>query len=287
MKIREIVEKILKFHPDLGEAYAGCDTYKCGNPDKECTGVATALVPTVEVIKEAAARGCNLLIVHEPIYYTTPDFSDWRADYENKVYEEKKALLESLGIVIWRDHDHMHAHVPDCIFSGVEKYLGWEKYRVEGKEGSPFIHCYRLPKISVGKLGEELKEKIGLRGLRLVGNAEDEIEKVAIVGHLYPNSFMQDDFDGKGYWKEYGTEVIRVMEEGVDAVIPGEIIEWTVLSYVRDAVMLGKKKAVFNIGHFAMEELGMKKAAEDIEQLLKGEIKVTYIPSKDMYTYLS
>lgn len=51
------------------------------------------------------------------------------------------------------------------------------------------------------------------------------------------------------------------MENGIDAIIPGEIIEWTVLSYIRDAVQLGKNKAVFNIGHFNLEELGMKYAA--------------------------
>ena len=286
MKIREVIDKILEFHPHLGDSYEGCDTYKCGDPDWECSGVATAMVPTVEVIKEAAACGCNLLVVHEPIYYTTPDFSDWKTDYENKVYQEKKELLEKYKMVVWRDHDHMHAHVPDCIFSGVEKYLGWEDYKIKEKNIPPFIHCYHLPKTSVGALAQQLKETIGLNGLRLVGNAKDEIEKVAIVGHLYPNSFMEDGFDEKGYWKEYGTEVIRVMEEGVDAIIPGEIIEWTVLSYVRDALMLGKRKAVLNIGHFAMEELGMKKAADDIAKLVGDSVKVTYIPSKDMYTFL-
>lgn len=70
--------------------------FKSGNPDDECTGIVSALVPTVEVIKKAAALGCNLLYVHEPSYYSTPDYPDWRAGFENKIYEEKKSTFRSV-----------------------------------------------------------------------------------------------------------------------------------------------------------------------------------------------
>jgi len=285
MTNREVINKLLEFHPDFGDAYDGCDNYKCGNPDAVCTGVATALVPTVDVIKEAAKRGCNLLVVHEPTFYSTPDFPGWRAKHSNEIYEMKQKLIDDLGITIWRDHDHMHAHQPDCIFTGVEKYLGWDKYKVSLEGGSPLMYAFDIPETTVAGLAKELKEKIGINGLRLVGNPEDKIKRVAIVGHLFPNCFGPDEFDSEGYWREYATDIMAIMEEGVDAIIPGEVVDWTVLSYVRDAVMLGKTKAVLNIGHFAMEELGMKYSADYIKELVKGEIPVSYIPSGDIYRY--
>ena len=82
-------------------------------------------------------------------------------------------------------------------------------------------------------------------------------------------------------------EIMKYMEtEGIDAIIPGEIIEWTILSYIRDAAYMGKHKACFNIGHFNMEELGMKYAADWIGELLNNKIPVNYIPTEDGWTFL-
>ncbi|MDO5426052.1 MAG: Nif3-like dinuclear metal center hexameric protein [Eubacteriales bacterium] len=283
MKIREVIEKVLEYHPKFPEDYAGCDTYKCGDPEAECTGIVTALVPTVEVIRKTIELGCNLLFVHEPAFYSTPDYPDWRAGFHNSVYEEKRKLLDDHGIVIWRDHDHMHAHQPDSIFTGVTKYLGWEDY-AEGKAGL-FAYVYNLPECTVEDLKNELIEKLHLNGLRYVGDSQSKIRKVAIVGHLCLNAFGTDHEDENGYFVEYGTEVIKLLEQEVDAIIPGEIIEWTTLSYIRDAVQLGKNKAMFNIGHFSMEELGMRYAKDWIEELVDGVVPVTYVPCGDLYRF--
>ena len=76
------------------------------------------------------------------------------------------------------------------------------------------------------------------------------------------------------------------MENGVDVIIPGETIDWTVLSYIRDAYELGKNKAAILIGHFNWEELGMKYMKEWLFDLIEGQILVTYVPSGDMYHYI-
>ena len=134
---------------------------------------------------------------------------------------------------------------------------------------------------------EELKEKIGMNGVRIVGNPEDKMKRVAIVAHLYPNSAMVDEIKEDGYYHSYDMEIMKYMEtENIDAIIPGEIIEWTILSYIRDAAYMGKHKACFNIGHFNMEELGMKYAADWIGELLNNEIPVNYIPTEDGWTFL-
>lgn len=43
MKNKEVIEKILHYHPSMA-GYEGCDGYKSGNPGAECTGVVCALV---------------------------------------------------------------------------------------------------------------------------------------------------------------------------------------------------------------------------------------------------
>ena len=174
------------------------------------------------------------------------------------------------------------------IFAGVIKYLGWESYfNTEISGMMPFFYVFDIPECTVSELGEELKEKIGMNGVRIVGNPEDKMKRVAIVAHLYPNSAMVDEIKEDGYYHSYDMEIMKYMEtENIDAIIPGEIIEWTILSYIRDAAYMGKHKACFNIGHFNMEELGMKYAADWIGELLNNEIPVNYIPTEDGWTFL-
>jgi putative NIF3 family GTP cyclohydrolase 1 type 2 len=285
MTNRDVVNKILAYHPQT-PGYHGCDDWKAGNPDDECRGIATALVPTVEVIKKTAELGANLLIVHEPTFYTSLDEAGWFEDFGNSVYEDKKKLLEETGITIWRDHDHLHMHNPDGIFTGVLKYMGWADYARTITDTGLFSHFYiDLPEeTTVRNLCLYIKEKLGLNGLRYIGNPDSSVKKIAFVGHLYPMPMMKKGKDGRNL--EYSVQIIRELEEEVDVIIPGEIIEWTVMSYVRDAVQQGKNKAAINLGHFNWEELGMKYAKDWIDDLVKGEVPVTYVPGGDTYNFI-
>ena len=84
---------------------------------------------------------------------------------------------------------------------------------------------------------------------------------------------------------EYSVSVIDTLEQKADVIMPGEIIDWTVLSYVRDAVQLGKAKAMLNIGHYNWEELGMRYYADWLPELIENKIPVTYVHSEDMYNF--
>lgn len=285
MKNREVIEKIKAYHPPFPADYDGCDDYKIGNPEEECTGVGTAIVATPEIIRKAAEEGINLLVVHEPTFYATEDYPDWRGGYTNEVYEEKVRLLEETGITIWRDHDHMHAHKPDSIFTGVIKYLGWEKYQVPNVLDAGLCYTFDFDDMTVEKMCDELKKKMNLNGLRYMGNPKDKIRKVAFVAHLFPDVINTSYLNEDGICTEYAMSVIHMMESGVDAIIPGEVIDWTVLSYIRDALQQKKIKAMFNVGHFNWEELGMKYAAEWIGELVGDEVLVRFIEAGDMYRY--
>ena len=87
-----------------------------------------------------------------------------------------------------------------------------------------------------------------MNGLRYIGRPEDKISKVAFVGHLILNTLTEDYENEDGYFVEYGTRIIQALdEEEFDVILPGEIIEWTVPAYIRDAIQLGKNKAMMNL----------------------------------------
>ena len=268
MKIKDITDKILAYHPALPDDRASCDGYKCGNPEDECTGIVTSVAASVDVIRKTAELGANLLIVHEPAFYTHFDKTGWLEN--NEVYQEKADLLKKHGIAIWRDHDRIHAHRPDGIHQGTMVELGWEDYFVRAEHG--FFRIFKLPKTTVRELSLYLKEKLGLNGVRVIGNIDAEISTVAFVGHIYnppeerPTMFANDN--------------------DIDVLIPGELIDWTTASYMRDAGQLGKNKAILNIGHMNTEELGMKWAVNWIGELIDHKLPVTFVRSADMYQYI-
>lgn len=286
MTIAEILKRVSEYHPDLGENYSGCDEVKQGDSSQECTGIVSALVPTMEVIKKTIELKANLLYVHEPTSYLTPDWPEWKADYECSVYNEKLKLINENKIVVFRDHDHMHAHKPDSIFTGVLKYLGWLPYLTE-EQKVPFGYVVEFPEAKkLKEINQELLDKIGMNGLRFVGNPESKFKKIAFAGHLYPEAFIPAHFNDDGSWSDYATEIIRTMEQdGIECIIPGEIIEWTVLYYIRDGISQGKNLACINPGHFNWEELGAKYARDWLETLTENKVPITYVPTGDLWNY--
>ena len=286
MKNKEVIQKILDYHPYI-ENYEGCDGYKSGSGEDECTGVAVALVPTLNVLQKAAEAGCNLVLVHEPTNYEGPDYAEWKEDYSNQIYDMKYKMINENHLTIYRDHDHMHFHNPDSIFTGVMKELGWLDYYQNPDGKQLFYYPFKLPETTVGKIADHLKEKLNLHTIRTMGNPDDVVSKVAIVGHLCPNCFSTEGIKEDGYFHSYSSDIIKAMDkDGIEVIIPGEIVEWTTMAYIRDALYFGRKKACLNIGHFNMEELGMKDFAKVINKLLDSKIKVQYIPTEDNYKYI-
>ena len=178
----------------------------------------------------------------------------------------------------------LYVHEPDGIFAGVVKYLGWEPYQLNESAG-PFCYLFDLPETTVEALNVHLMERIGMRGTRYIGRPDAKIRRVAIVAHLYPGAFGEGK-EENGIYSDYSTAIIRLMEErGVQVIIPGEIIEWNVLSYIADAAMLGKDVACLNIGHFNFEELGAKYVADWIDDLCNHTLPVHYVHTGELWNH--
>lgn len=70
MKIKDIISEIEKFAPTIyQESYDNCGLLT-GNKDAEATGAILTLDCTEEVVEEAIAKKCNLIIAHHPIIFS-------------------------------------------------------------------------------------------------------------------------------------------------------------------------------------------------------------------------
>lgn len=274
MIISEIINALTAFHPQVDESRT-CDTLKWGNAEQECTGIVVSCFASAEVIREAARLGANFIITHEPTFWTHEDETDWLADSE--VFKAKRELLNEHGIVIWRDHDRIHGGKPsnnpeymDGIFYGIMKELEWEEYKLD-YPNKPLL--FRIPETDAESLGRFLVEKLNLRGLRILGDRTTKVSTVFFCEHIR-------DHD----WKEK-EKISRVEAEHIDALIPFEMIDWSLAAFVRDSSMLGFPKVMYNVGHFNMEELGMKFMAKWLPKVV-GDVPVHHVFSGDAYDYI-
>lgn len=79
--------------------------------------------------------------------------------------------------------------------------------------------------------------------------------------------------------------MIQMRERDIDVVICGDITEWTLSAYVRDASALGLQKGMLVLGHERSEEWGMKYLGEWMESIT-GELEVVFVDAGEPFNYI-
>jgi putative NIF3 family GTP cyclohydrolase 1 type 2 len=253
MNVREVVEIVLALNGGR-KIEPTCDQLIEGDWDRQVTGVVTTFMATVDVIRRSIEMGCNLIITHEPTYFTGSDHLDWVKD--DPVYQGKNALINDNQISIWRYHDHMHLGNSDLIYAGLLKDLGWKNYL---NKDIPQPHCYTIPPTTVKSLVGFFKKKLGMKVVRVVGKVDMECSRVGILVGGGSLGLGQEEMPAA-----------LMNEQQLDVMVCGEITEWTLSAYVRDAAALGLNKAMIIVGHERSEGPGMKELANSLKPLLKG-----------------
>jgi len=268
VNVREVVEAVL--NQNGGRKFdKTCDQLIEGNWDYQVTGLVTTFMATVDVIRRAIDAGCNLIITHEPTYFTGVDRPGWLKD--DAVFHRKKALINDNKISIWRYHDHMHGGNTDLIYTGLLETLGWKEYL---EKNIPQPHCYSIPPTTVSALVEFFKKTLGMQVIQIVGDPNMTCSRVGIL--VGGGSLGLGD-------EKMPAELMN--DQQLDVIICGEITEWTLTAYVRDAAALGFNKALIIVGHERSEEPGMKVLPKLLQPLLKG-IPVHFIDAGEPFIYL-
>jgi putative NIF3 family GTP cyclohydrolase 1 type 2 len=235
------------------------DVIKEGDPETQVTGIATCMFATMDVLKKAVDIGCNLIIVHEPIYYNHEDNTkNLQAD---PVFKEKKQFITDHKLVIWRFHDYIHSIQPDAILSGMVRKLKWKEYVVNNH-----FDQFDLPETTLKGLLENLKLTFPKTTFSVIGNPEMKLIHV----RLAPGA------PGTSY------HLKLLADKNVDVVIGGESPQWETYEYIRDAVIQGKNKAVIFIGHIPSEESGMDFCADWLKQFITS-VPIAFIECGPSY----
>lgn len=235
------------------------DVIKEGNPETEIKGVITCMFATMDVLKQAVARNCNLIIVHEPLYYNHLDAT---GQFKNdSVFLQKKKFINDNNLVIWRFHDYIHSMKPDGIEAGMVLKLGWQKFLVNGTTNQ-----FVFPETTLEELCKNLKLIFPKNAFYVVGKPFMKLTNVKLAVGA-PGSGMH----------------VRLLEDkNTDVVVAGEAQQWETYEYVRDAVDQGRNKAIIFLGHISSEEAGMEYCAGWLRSFVK-DIPVFFIESGPAY----
>jgi putative NIF3 family GTP cyclohydrolase 1 type 2 len=239
------------------------DTIKEGDPGTVVTGMVTTFSPTMEVLRKAVADGDNLIVSHEPTFYNHLDARTMFVD--DPVYKEKLAYIQEHKLVIWRFHDTWHMRQPDGIAEGFVAQLGWEKYE-NAEPAAEKGFFFTLPQTSVQKLAKDLQQRLHARVIRIVGDPNLKITKVAYA----PGAAGE------------ATQVKALERDDVEVLLVGEIPEWETILYARDAEQQGRKKALILLGHVTSEEPGMENCARWLKTVFPG-MRVDFVPAGEPY----
>jgi putative NIF3 family GTP cyclohydrolase 1 type 2 len=257
---RQVIERI-QSHVGVPWNAKTVDTFKAGDPDMPVTGVATTMMATYDVLVRAAAEGKNLVITHEPTFYSHLDGTEAFEKANDPVWAEKERFIKEHHMVVWRFHDHWHMHRPDGILTGVVRALQWQKFQ-SASNPQQFV----VPETTLAQLAAQMKQRLGAQTVRVVGNPQLKLTNVALL-------------PGAGGTQSH----LRVLQrDGVQALAVGEVPEWETIEYVADAAAQGKPKALILLGHIASEQPGM----EDCAVWLKGfvtEVPVGFVPARELY----
>lgn len=237
-----------------------CDTVKCGDAEKELDRVGVAMFATVDTVRAAREWGADMLIVHEPILY---DHMENAKSCE--VVDQKRALIEESGMVIYRYHDRMHDRERDEITEGELHFLG-----LNGNfEKTPYFASYTLTldaPVTALELAERMESTLHIAHVRIAGERNKRSTKLALCFGTPSGVF----------------DLLR--DERTEIVLTGEACEWMLAEYARDAAALGINKTLIVMGHIGSERDGMRLLAERLNAR-HSDFEVKYFECGEVYTY--
>jgi len=232
------------------------DTIKSGSAATPVHGIATTMMATLDVVERAAAAGRNMVITHEPTFYSHEDKTDALRD--DPVYRLKQEFLDRHGMVVFRFHDHWHAHRPDGIATGMAQALGWEK-NADPQNPRQFL----FDGLTLGALAGQIRDKLHIRTMRVIGDPALPVRTVA------------------ANWG-YNSSLRPFARPDLDVLVIGEAREWELVEYAADAVTAGKKKGLIILGHIASEQSGMVWCAAWLKGFIT-EVPVEFIPAAEPF----
>lgn len=171
-KLNEIIKVIEEFAPlSLQGDFDNCGL-KIGDNDMEITGVLVTLDTNIDIVKEAIAKNCNLIIEHHPSIF-----------YPIKSIDYNLPLSKAIVLAIKNDIAIYSAHTNvDFTENGLNDYvakkIGLTNIYSLSKSGA---RMGNLESTTLKELAGKLKILFDDKNIKTIGNEHKIVNKVAII----------------------------------------------------------------------------------------------------------
>lgn len=170
MKIGEIVDFIEQIAPSSVALDYDNVGLLVGRRDGKVTRILTALDCDINVVREAVAKGCELIVCHHPVMFSgVKKITD-----ETKEGEMLLVAIEN-NVAILAAHtnlDFAEGGLNDCFV----KKLGYEATDCIFENEGRIFRCGK----TLGELSEMIKEKFDIPHIRVGGNVDENCDVCAV-----------------------------------------------------------------------------------------------------------
>ena len=195
-----------------------------------------------EVVNKAIKKGCNMIIAHHP-YLFEPLYKILFDSEKGKVIE----LMFKHQISLYVMHTNLDVGengVNDCLARKLELE---NVVAINGYEQSSYLRVGEVD-MTLKKLANKVKDKFDLTGVRVLGDLNQDIHKVGIVGGSGGRVF----------------DILKAKQAGCDCYITGEIH----LNCSQFAEEVGL--CLIEVNH-GVEKFVFESLEEELEENLKSE----------------
>lgn len=242
MNTNDLREHLLDRAPWVDREHT-VDTIKAGDPMKEIGVVGVGWMATMESLREAQAKGCDLFITHEPTFWEHSP-----GEMTNRLSEpglSKQRFLDETGLVVLRVHDIWDSWPQIGIREAWARGLGLTQ--LVGEDETGWHGLYAVEPTTLRQFAQQMASRVaplGQDSLSVMGDPQRPVSRVAVgVGCLGPDKDMVDMgadvlvvcYDGAAYWRarqrlhELGAAIITV-EHGTSEIWGME----SLASYLRE-----------------------------------------------------
>lgn len=250
MKLTEIYEIIEANYPKNLAMQWDNPGILAGKPEQEISTILVTLDITSSVVKEAISAGAELIISHHPLLLGGVN-NFYEDNFKNKMYSE---IIRN-NIAVISAHTNM-----DCAENGINQtlaeLLGLKNIKVlEDETGLGRIG--EIEETTISEFSKKLKSLLGTPFLKLAGDAERKITKVAVgsgsCGDIYPVA----------------------IKKGAELFITADVKYHIALDAAEDGI------AIIDAGHYPTERIVM----DMFEKILK-DVKIIKSQNKDIFSCL-
>jgi putative NIF3 family GTP cyclohydrolase 1 type 2 len=203
------------------------DGFVAGDPGEDVRRIGVMWMGTRAALQEALARGCNLCVVHEPVYFAGQGEGEVMLRFVGM--REKQAWIERQGLSILRCHDLWDQMpgigIPDSWAGtlGLSQPIladGFDRvFRLEGEMAGSIAQRVAA---AVRPLGQEAVELLGdpERPVRRLALGTGAITRFTRFVERYGADMAICTDDGFTYWREGGV----ALDLGVPVVVVNHVV---------------------------------------------------------------